>query len=181
MTCSAAWVSPQRNLCFGIYAPSFSHLGICRVPYHFPHTLFLSCHHCVCGVQLYPGMDPLGGEDCLRGTFDNCVHGQGQKSLSFRGHNLPPSQSPSGFSCSVVAHAVVPPGTPAVSGDFSDLGQGREVVFLPRVKKMAAREELLPGRSISGEGREEARVPGGRQGLRRAGFPGAVGCGKHCG
>lgn len=62
------------------------------------------------------------GEGCLRGTFDNCMHGQGQKSLSFRGHNLPPSQSLSVFSRSVVAHAVVPQGAPTISGDFSDLG-----------------------------------------------------------
>lgn len=68
-------------------------------------------------------------------------------------------------------------------GISQTLGRGREGDFLPRVKKkkMAARGELLTRRSISGEGREEACVPGGRQGLRRAGFPEAVGCGKRCG
>lgn len=182
MTCSAAWKSPQRNLCFGTCSTSFSDLGVCRAPYHFPHTLSLRWHHLVCGVQLYPGMGPLEREGCLRGTFVNCVHGQGQKSLSLRSHNLPPSQSLTGFSWSVIAHAVVPQGTPTISADFSELRGGKGGWFFsPGVKKMPAREKLLNRRSISGKGREEACVAGGRLGLRHFGFPEAVGCGKHCG
>lgn len=68
------------------------------------------------------GMGALAGEGCLRGTSVNCVHAQGQESLSFRDYNLPPGQSLSGFSWSVVAFAVVPHGTPKITGDFSELG-----------------------------------------------------------
>lgn len=136
MTCSAARVSPQRNLCFGTCSTSSSRLGVCRAPYTFPHTLSLRCHRLVCGVQLYPGMSPLEGEECLRGIFVNSVHGQGQKSLSFRSHNLPPSQSLSVPSWTVIAHAVVPQRTPTISGDFSELRARKgEGAFSPGEKK----------------------------------------------
>lgn len=152
-------VSAQRVLCHGKIIDSASE---CFRPEFFFFCLLRLCYRL--------------------GTVFTCVHGQGQKSSSFRSHNLPPSKSLSDTRCwSSVAHAVAPQGRVMLSEDFSELRGKRWGWFSPQAEKMAAREKLLNRRSISGKGREEACAAGTRLGLRLFGFPEAVGCGKHRG